>query len=195
MKKRVFIVHGWGGYPEEGWFPWLKEELEARGFEVQVPAMPHPITPTIVEWVSHLAKIVGTPDGQTYLVGHSIGCPTIIHYLASLSEGSRAGGVVFVAPWFVLKNLETREEKDIAAPWLTTPVDFEKVKKVTSRFTAIFSDDDPFVSYEDNAPLFRERLGAEIILEHAKGHINGEAGVTELPEALDALLTLAGEQG
>ena len=20
MKKRVFIVHGWGGHPEEGWF-------------------------------------------------------------------------------------------------------------------------------------------------------------------------------
>ena len=26
--KRVFIIHGWDGYPEEGWFPWLKEELE-----------------------------------------------------------------------------------------------------------------------------------------------------------------------
>jgi len=31
--KRVFIVHGWGGHPEEGWFPWLKKELERRGFE------------------------------------------------------------------------------------------------------------------------------------------------------------------
>jgi hypothetical protein len=26
--KRVFIIHGWEGYPEEGWFPWLKKELE-----------------------------------------------------------------------------------------------------------------------------------------------------------------------
>ena len=35
MKKRVFIVHGWDGYPEEVWFPWLKKELEAKGFEAQ----------------------------------------------------------------------------------------------------------------------------------------------------------------
>ena len=25
--KRVFIVHGWGGHPDEGWFPWLSSEL------------------------------------------------------------------------------------------------------------------------------------------------------------------------
>lgn len=189
--KRVFVVHGWDGYPEEGWFPWLKKELETRGFEVQVPAMPHPVTPTIGEWVPHLAKMVGTPDKQTYLVGHSIGCPTIIHYLASLPEGAHVGGVVLVAPWFVLKDLETREEKEIAAPWVTTPVDFEKVKKVTPHFTAIFSDDDPFVSYEDNAPLFRERLGAKVVLEHGKQHMNGEANVMELSSARDALLEIA----
>ena len=29
--KKVFIIHGWEGYPEEGWFPWLKKELESRG--------------------------------------------------------------------------------------------------------------------------------------------------------------------
>jgi len=29
--KRVFIIHGWGGNPEEGWLPWLKKELEAKG--------------------------------------------------------------------------------------------------------------------------------------------------------------------
>ena len=26
MSKRVFIIHGWGGYPEEGCFPWLKND-------------------------------------------------------------------------------------------------------------------------------------------------------------------------
>ena len=37
--KRVFIIHGWGGYPEEGWLPWLKKELEKNGFKVFVPAI------------------------------------------------------------------------------------------------------------------------------------------------------------
>jgi len=37
MAKRVFIIHGWDGYLEEGWFPWLKRELEAAGFAAFVP--------------------------------------------------------------------------------------------------------------------------------------------------------------
>lgn len=189
--KRVFIVHGWGGYPEEGWFPWLKKELEAKGFKVLIPSMPNPLIPTMEEWIPYLAKAVGEPDEQTYLVGHSIGCPTIIHYLATLPQGARVGGAVFVAPWFMLKNLESEEEENIAAPWITTPVDFEKVKAVTSRFTAIFSDDDPFVSYDDNAPLFQEKLGAKVVLERGKQHLNGEAGVIELPSARDALFEIA----
>lgn len=45
--KRVFIIHGWDGYPKEWWYPWLKQELEARSFEVYVPAMPDPEGPKI----------------------------------------------------------------------------------------------------------------------------------------------------
>ncbi len=62
MAKRVFIIHGWYGYPEEGWFPWLKKELESRGFKAQVPSMPNPKHPKIEEWVSFLKELVGNPD-------------------------------------------------------------------------------------------------------------------------------------
>ena len=48
--KRVFIIHGWEGFPEEGWFPWLKNELEAKGFEVHVPNMPDSEHPRIQKW-------------------------------------------------------------------------------------------------------------------------------------------------
>ncbi|MEK7553404.1 MAG: alpha/beta hydrolase [Patescibacteria group bacterium] len=74
MNKRIFIIHSWDGYPEEGWFPWLKQELTEKGFRVQIPAMPEPAEPKIEAWVSHLAKVVGDVDENTFFVGHSIGC-------------------------------------------------------------------------------------------------------------------------
>lgn len=194
MKKRVFIVHGWDGYPEEGWFPWLKKELEVKGFEVRVPQMPDAANPRIEKWVPALAAAVGVADEETYFVGHSIGCQTVIRYLASLSESAKVGGVVCVAGWLTrLTGDLSAEEIEIARPWIEAPIDFEKVRRINSRFAAIFSDDDPFVLFNENIALFREKLGAMIIVEHAKGHINGEAGVAELPSARDALLTLAGE--
>jgi len=183
---RAVIVHGWDGCPEEGWFPWLKRELEKKGFEVQVPAMPEPAEPKIETWVPYLAEIVGEPDENTILVGHSIGCQAIIRYLETLPENAKIGGVVFVAGWFTLMNLKTDREKEIAKLWLEMPIDFEKVKKHTKNFFAVFSDNDDVVPL-NNKEMFEERLGAKAVVEHGKGHFSDSDGVTELPIVLEVL--------
>jgi hypothetical protein len=190
MPKRVFIIHGWGGSPQEGWFPWLKKELESRGFEVQVPAMPEPDEPKIETWVPYLAKVVGQPDANTFLVGHSIGCQTIIRYLQTLPEGVKIGGAVFVAGWYNLRNLETEKDKKIAGPWVSAPRDDKKIRQAVNQTVAIFSDNDPFV-IAANQDSWRERIGAKIIIEHKKGHFSGSDGIKELPSALAAMLEIA----
>ena len=141
--KRVFIIHGWGASPGEGWFPWLKKGLEAKRFKVHVPAMPKTETPKIKVWVEYLATLVGGPDKDTYLVVHSIGCQTILRYLESLPAQTEVGGVVLVAPWLTLMNLGNGEKK-IAKSWLNTPIDFDKVKQRSKSFISIFSDNDIF---------------------------------------------------
>lgn len=192
MKKRVFIVHGWDGHPEEGWFPWLKRELESRGFEVYVPQLPDPGNPRIHNWVPTLAKTVGIPDEHTYFVGHSMGCQTIARYLESLPEKTVVGGAVFVAGFFKrLTGLEN--DPDVQATdrhWLTAPLDLKKVKSHLPKSIAFFSDDDPWVPLE-NLDDFRDKLGSEIVVEHAKSHFNENAGITELPEVLEAVLKIA----
>ncbi len=193
MEKRVFIVHGWDGYPEEGWFPWLKRELAAKGFTVYVPQLPEPGNPRINTWVPALAQAVGAANEQTYFVGHSIGCQTIARYLETLPAGVRVGGAVFVAGFFKrLTNLEDDEVvRSIATEWLTTPVNLQPVKTHLVKSMAIFSDDDPFVPL-DNQEDFRERVGSKIIIEHARGHFSGQSGITELPVALQSILDMGG---
>ncbi|MBI2673666.1 MAG: serine hydrolase family protein [Candidatus Zambryskibacteria bacterium] len=186
--KRVFIVHGWGGRPDEAWFPWIKKELEAKGFEVFVPAMPNTAEPKIETWVSFLKQVVGMPDSNTFFVGHSIGCQTIIRYLETLPEGVKIGGAVFVAGFYNLRNLETEEEERIAGPWVNTPLNDDKIRNAVNKAVAIFSDNDPYVLPE-NQESWKNRVGAKIIVEHNKGHFNEEdPAVWELPSALKAVL-------
>jgi predicted alpha/beta hydrolase family esterase len=184
--KRVFIIHGWEGYPEEGWFPWLKESLEGKGCKVSVPVMPNPEEPEIEAWVGHLAEQVGEADADTFLVGHSIGCQTVLRYLEGLDAGVKVGGVVLVAGWMHLKPVVFEEEgaEEVARPWIDTPIDWEKVKSHCDRFFAVFSDDDPYVPLDDSK-IFEEKLGAKIIVEKGLQHINGEAEVMELPVVLE----------
>ena len=124
--KRVFIIHGWDGKPEHGWSPWLKKELEDKGYTVEAPAMPDTATPTLEKWLQHLKKVVGTPDEDCYFVGHSLGCITILRYLESLPEDQIVGGVVLVAGFS--SNLEYDGYKNELLSFFETPVLWEKIK-------------------------------------------------------------------
>lgn len=190
MKKRVFIVHGWDGSPDEPMHKWLKISLEERGFGVIVPEMPNPEVPEINSWVGKLIEVVKNPDKETYFIGHSIGCQTILRYLERLPEEVKIKGIVLIAPFFDLMGIEDEEgSKEIAKPWLKTQIDYKKVKSHTNNIIAIFSDNDPYVSLS-NKELFEERLGAKTIVENNKGHFDPDSGVEDNPTALKELLEI-----
>jgi len=196
MKKRVFIIHGWDGHPEEGIFPWLKKELQDRGFFVSNPHMPDPLRPKIDKWIEFLKDEIGVPDENTFLFGHSIGVQAILRYLGALPGDVKVGGVVMLAGWVHLTDeaYETEDDHDIAKPWLETSIDWEGIKSHSGNFIGIFSDNDPLVPISD-AKIFENNLGAKTIIEKGKGHFSGSDGIKALPSALEAVLEIARKVG
>lgn len=197
MPKRVIIVHGWASFPKDGWFPWLKENLEKRGVEVLVPKLPDPKNPRIQGWVEKIAETAGVPDEKTFFVGHSLGCQAIVRYLETLPEEVKIGGAVFVGGYFKrLTGLEEEIKEDIGVAetekhWLGTSIDFEKAKSHLPKSVAIFSTNDYYVP-PDNQDDLRNKLGSEIIVVEDMGHFSGVLdGITELPIALESVLKLA----
>lgn len=189
-QKRVFIIHGWGGNPGEAWLPWLAKNLREQGFLVEVPEMPDTDNPKIEAWTDYIRKKVRRCDENTFFVGGSIGCQAIMRYLEKLAENEKCGGAVFVAGWFTLSNIDGEEDRLVSSPWLNTPIDFEKIKKHTKKFTCIFSNNDPYVPKE-NWEMFSKNLEAKIVMENNKGHFADDDGIKELPAALDAVLKIA----
>ncbi|MBU0466614.1 MAG: alpha/beta hydrolase [Nanoarchaeota archaeon] len=185
MAKQIFIIHRWEGSPEEPMLKWLAEKLTNKGYEVTVPKMPNPEEPKIDEWIPYLQKIITNPNQETFLIGHSIGCQTILRSLETLPENTKIRGILLIAPWLHLQGLETKEEVEIAKPWLKTPINLEKVKSHIGKVEAIFSDNDPYVPLSDK-DIFKELLGAEIHIEHKKGHFDPDSGITELPIVLES---------
>ncbi len=177
--KRVFIVHGWDFNPEMNFYPWLKKELEKKGYKVTVPEMPETAEPKIKDWVAHLKKAVGKPDNETYFIGHSIGCQTIMRYLEIENIKLKIPKIVFVAGWFKLDNLEDEEVEEIARPWLQTPINLEKVKQRIKSLKVFLSTDDPFNCLDENSKTFKNSLGAEVTLLKNRGHFE-EDKITEI---------------
>lgn len=193
MAKRVFVVHGWGASSNSEWHPWIKKKLEEKGFEVHAPDMPNTEEPEISAWVGKLNEVVGNASEKDYFIGHSIGCQTILRYLESLGE-VRVGGCVLVAPWMHLDEQTIKEEgeetREIARPWMETPINFEKVKEIGKEFTVIFSDNDNYVPLSDKE-IFKAKLDAKIVVEHGKGHFSEDDGVSELPVLFEEFLKIA----
>jgi hypothetical protein len=194
MRKRAFIIHGYMGYPQEAWLPWLKTELEERGYLVSLPAMPNPDRPTIPEWIEFIAKIVGEPDQETVMIGHSLGGQAIVLYLEMLGAKDKSvGKTVLVASGFPTRHspedAEQRAEGDkVLVPWLTVGVDPIRVRKAAGKCVVILSDDDPVITVGEATAAFQANLGAQVIIEHAKGHFNEDTGLTDLPAALRAVV-------
>jgi len=187
--KRAIIIHCWEGHPDYCWYPRVKKELEARGFQVEVPAFPDTENPKLNGWLPKLKEVIGEPDENLYLIGHSLGCVTIMRYLENLAENQKIGGAVFVAGF--TENVGYDEIKT----FFETPVDLDKIRsRVKNGFAAIHSDDDPHVDLK-YADIFRERLGAEVIIKHGAKHfsgaIEGEDACLELPEVIGSVEKLA----
>lgn len=173
-------MHGFMGDPEENWFPWLKNELMNAGVTVIVPAMPNPNFPRFQKWLEFLKEQVGDVDEDTFFVGHSLGCPTILRFLESLPTGQKAGGAVLVSGFaepIRLINLNGFT----AGSW-----DDEKIRQSVGEIVLINSDNDEHVPLQ-MAERMRDRFGASLTVLHDAGHINSKSGHLSVPVVMDEL--------
>jgi uncharacterized protein len=190
--KRVFIIHGWGGTPDLNWIPWLGNELAKKKFDVHALLMPNTEDPNMGEWVSYLTLQIGAPDADTYLVGHSLGCQTIMRYLESLKPKERIGGAVLVAGFFTIKEeaMEDADTSRVLGPWIDIKIDLKQAKSHCARIVSIMSDNDPYIPLEDSKQ-FENGLGAQVIVIPSAGHFTIDlGGYKELHVALNELLKI-----
>ncbi len=185
MSRSLLIVPRWAGKPDSDFYPWLEAQLrESPGAfsSVRTLDMPEPSVPTLEAWGGALAQAAGSaPAPATVLMGHSVGCQTVLRYLATLPPGQVIEGALLVAGWW-----DVDKPWDTLLPWIQTPVDLERVRAAARRFVVLLSDNDPFTSdHAGNRRLWEERLGAQVVLVPGARHFNA----AQEPAVLDALRT------
>jgi predicted alpha/beta hydrolase family esterase len=130
---KVFIFHGTGGYPEENWFPWLKEKLEEKGCEVIVPQFPTPENQTLECWFKVFDKYRDKVDEDTILVGHSLGGSFLLRVLESLEKPAR--GAFFVGTPIGIPPIVNWSGDQ---PFTGHPFDWKKIRENSKKFCVPF---------------------------------------------------------
>jgi predicted alpha/beta hydrolase family esterase len=84
---KVIILHGYGSSKNDHWFPWLKSELESRGYEVWCESLPNTDAPDPEEWTS---VILAQLKEDAIVIGHSLGIPAGLNALRRFDGTIRA---------------------------------------------------------------------------------------------------------
>lgn len=179
--QNVFIFHGVGGSPDENWFPWLKEELSSRGYNVIVPQFPTPEGQTLENWLKVLDEYREFLNEETILIGHSLGVP----FALNVVERFKVGAAYLVAGFYG----KTGNDFD---PGMVTfaqrEFDWDRIRENCEKFTVYHSDNDRYIKLEKAEQLV-EKLNIEVTLIPGAGHISQSAGYTKFDKLLEDILT------
>lgn len=180
--KNALILHGAGNNSQGNWFPWLKKELEAKGFKVFSPDLPNSIHPKTEEWLEAVKN--WKLDEESIIIGHSSGGTLILRILENLPETTRINKAILVAapldkgsiPKFWLLKEDITEA---AFDWL-------KIKNKAKEFVLIYSDNDPYDCGVRHGEVLHKIVGGKFIIKTGEGHFNLEVGekYKQFPEIL-----------
>lgn len=174
---KVFIIHGWEGHPEEGWLPWLKQKLIKIGCEVAIPQMPNRIFPVFRDWIKAIS-LVGKSPQKTILIGHSLGCSTILNYLHQNSGLTKFKAIILVSPFVRDIGADTVRE------FMGRDLDWDKIKSRTNHFIVVHSKDDLVVPFAEGKYVAR-KLSAKFVLVNNFNHFSEVDNIKTVPFMYD----------
>jgi len=176
------MLHGAYGSPTENWFPWLKSQLEAESFKVLLPQFPTPEGQSLASWMDVFAPYLPELDGDSILIGHSLGAAFILRILEQLERPVRAS---LLAAGFT-KLLGIPKFDTINASFLESPFDWQKIRANAGACTVFHGENDPYVPLAFGQELAKN-LGADLVVIPGGGHLNAGAGYEEFPALLSAI--------
>ncbi|MBI2658514.1 serine hydrolase family protein [Candidatus Woesearchaeota archaeon] len=179
-----FIIHGVYANPDANWFPWLKKEIEGKGYNVIIPHFPTPLDQSLESWLRTISHYEQKINEETVLIGHSLGAAFILNYLEQADKKIKAA--ILVAGFF--KPIGSEYDK-LNETFINKNFDWKKIKNNCKNFFVIGSDNDEYIPIGITKEL-SQNLGAELKIIHNGGHLNKNSGYDKFPELLDLVLKI-----
>ncbi|MBP9762039.1 class I tRNA ligase family protein [Patescibacteria group bacterium] len=153
-KQKALLIHGFSGSAEKGWFPSIKAELEAQGYEVFAPSMSMTGGPTVEVWMELLKPYMEQLGEDDVVVGHSIGARAAVEMLER--TGKKIDRLVLVAPAIGEYPVARYEQRlkdepqrkadfDFLREFWRKPIDWKRVESLVGSAVVMWSSDDAII--------------------------------------------------
>lgn len=162
--KRALILHGMEGHGHAHWFPWLKQELEVRGFEVWVPDLPAAETPHATRWTHFLLDRRDWSFNDCLVIGHSAGAVEILQLAQALPEGQKLAAAVLCSAFTQALPKTNSGEFGVLRHMFEPQLDFAVIKAHCAQFTFVHAKDDPWCPWQQAETLANQTAGELVLL-------------------------------
>ncbi len=177
--NKVIIIHGnGGGTGNDQWIPWLKSELEARGFEVQNPTMPDNYEAKASIWLPYIKDVLRA-DEDTILVGWSSGAVAAMRF----AEKNKILGSVLIGACYT--DLGVESEK--IAGYYDEPWNWDAIRNNQHWIAQFASIDDPVIPIEE-CRVVHEKLQTDYREFTDRKHFGYPDPLPTFPELLEVIL-------
>jgi len=173
--RKALILEGWFNNPDDNWYPWLKKELEKKGYKVYIPELPTMDTklPDMQKQIKFVEKNFRI-DESTVIIGHSLGAILALR----LAERYKYQKMFLVAGWDFDDLTEPRHRL-----FWKNKINHSKIKKNVKEIYCVSSDNDPYTTAVVTEQMSK-RLKGKFILIKDSGHFTKKDGVVKIPQLL-----------
>lgn len=181
MKDNYLLIHGSFGSPFSNWIPYLRNELESKGFEVYTPDFPTGVGKQNYDNWSKLLSVyldANIINENTIIFAHSIAPIFICKFL--VENKLKIKRLVCVCGFNNYLGID--EEYDAVNESMYFD-NLDDVKDFCNDIICLYSDNDPYVKY-DVEKEFADIIANKQVVISDGGHLNSESGYTEFTDLL-----------
>lgn len=162
--KNAIILQGAGETTESFWLPYIKKELEKKGYKVWLPQLPGIDNPKVNVVLPFVLKN-GKFNEETVIIAHSAGCPIALSVLENIKV--RIKQAILVAGY-------SAPLPDGANDALQKKYNWKKIKDNVGDIIFINSVNDPWGCNDKQGRRMFDNLGGTLIINN-EGHMGSDS--------------------
>ncbi|MEK9156975.1 MAG: alpha/beta fold hydrolase [Patescibacteria group bacterium] len=160
-KPRIIYIHGnQSSHWSFGWAPWLKQELEARGYPTFFETFPDSIIARAKYWLPFLEEHIQAGENDI-LIGWSSGAVAAMRY----AENHKILGSVLVSPCYT----DTGNELERMSGYYDAPWKWDDIRKNQKNISLFYGDNDPYIPQKEFA-FIADQLTPDVMRIRGAGH-------------------------
>jgi len=167
---RVLILHGYEATASDCFYPWLKEELENIGYEVELPELPSPFNPKIADQVKYIQE--NYPLQKDIIIAHSLGGCVALKYLEQSEMKTKS--LYLLSSFLNFNFYKGDEDIENLKHVFSWKFDFHNIKSKVEDIFVLYPSTDTSVTFKQASEM-ADAFNTEVItMECSDDHFCGE---------------------